>query len=168
MKTINQNIIITTIILACALGLSIVYAATTGLLSFSGTAFVSTNAEAIFVELELDAFATNPQSSFTVSADQKTVEILAHVDLIDNACVLSAKVENVGTVPITLNSIDILEDLPPGLSFIPPTFITGLRLEPGEVSYPFPVRIVMQQTFSPPTPPGSYPFHMVINYSEAP
>ena len=166
MKISKRNAIIPISILICVLGLSIAYAAITGVLTFNGTAVVSSGADVVFTNVAFDPAATTSSDSFVLSADGKTIDFEVYVDALNNVSILNTQVENVGTVPVILSTIEVAEPPPAGLMVTWPTY-SGILLAPGELSTLSPVTVELS-TATPMTTPGSYNFSATLTYSEAP
>jgi hypothetical protein len=148
--------------MASILSLSIVYAATAGLLKFNGTAVISPNAKVVFSDVIDTGRAVD---TFSISPDGQTMQFTVHLDAVkNNTAVITPKLHNSGVVPIILGTL-VTSPPPKGISVVWPTNFDGLRLEPGEYSDNA-EKITVTLTDST-LAPDSYTFSATISYTQS-
>jgi hypothetical protein len=158
----RKRYIIPFAILIGILGIGIVYAATTGLLNFSGTAVVNPNAKVIFDDATITGGTGT--SDYTISSDGQTLTFTADFNGSANTITVYADVENTGNVPVVLGTPTLNSSQSPGFTVNLKDDLEGVEMGIGSGMGGAIFEIVTDAYLEP----GSYTITAELSYEQAP
>ena len=130
---IQKRMFMPFVLTVCVFSLSAAYAATSGVMTFTGTAIVSPSANVVFKDVKFNN-TTLPGDTVSLINNDQTITFTITIDpFILTFPTIICKVQNIGPVPVQLGSfVDKTPDTP-GLRVAYPYF-GNLVLQPGDTT----------------------------------